>query len=106
MINKYLIFNFFILNNLLILINSQIIINKYRILDSSSEIIIKISGTGKQKILNSEYKNTPSEVLINGCTTTLDKDYTISNLIKETNEVALKWKEESIITDCIGCLQN
>ena len=96
----HLIFNFFFLNNLFIQMNSQKLINKYRKSDLSNEITLKISGIDTQKILNSDYTYPPSEVLINGITTTFGTDYTISGLTEETTSITLKWAEESDINNC------
>jgi surface protein len=94
-----LLFYLFIIINLNILIISKNI-EKYKIvkLYSLNEITIKIRGGEKQKILNSNYKYVPTEVLANGKSLIIESGNTISNLQEKENIIIMKWNYT--IKDC------
>ena len=70
---------------------------KLRKIDTTTEIIITISGLGTQKILSDSYSTPfPDDVLINGNPTSNGNSVSDSN--QEPNNIILKWNSD--ITDC------
>ena len=88
---------FFILNILFISINTQKI--NYRKLQSTNDILIKISGPGLQKVLTSYSSFSsayyPSHIIVDNIIINFTSNYEINVLENETKYVILQWESES-----------
>ena len=67
-------------------------INKINKLICDSEIIITIIGTDRQRILSTEFNQTPSEILINGNKTN-KTDYYVDDLKLGENIITIRFNE-------------
>ena len=96
----FLLIKFFLIYNLLFQIacKRSKIYTKKRLTDLSSlnEIFIKINGSGTQKILNSDYIYKPSQVYVQGNSTSyLVDDYNrITGLQNNENTIIMKWDDK------------
>ena len=72
-------------------------INKINKLICDSEIIITIIGTDRQRILSTEFNQTPSEILINGNKTN-KTDYYVDDLKLGENNITIRFNET--LTSC------
>ena len=88
----------FIIINKTSFIFSKIIINKKKVLQSAfSEIILRISGKGRQNILNDNFTPMPYYLEVNSIQTAFN--YTINNLkYDDNNKIVMKFN--NIITSC------
>ena len=84
--------SFFIISNILIFINTQSI--NHRKLASYNDIVLKISGTGQQKVLKSNFPYPPNFILVNGENKTFNTSFII-DLEDGENYVTLRWESES-----------
>ena len=72
-------------------------INKINKLISDTEIILTIIGTDRQQILNTEFNQLPSEILVNG--NKINKtDYYVDDLKLEENNITIRFNET--LTTC------
>ena len=84
-----LIIKILILINLINQINSKLI-SKYRRIDKSSEITIRINNNGTQQILHKDF-STPDEIYVNGKLE--GNNLILLNLTETDNVIRMVWKE-------------
>ena len=79
-------------------------VHKIRELSLLNEIIIKTIGNKKQRILDNEFIDKPSEIIINNNSGYINENNEISNSLREENVIIMKWNYK--VKSCTSMFKN